>query len=87
MTYGRITDGFIDMTGGIDETIPLKLPSASEKHEEEIKQLLIHACEKKSLVGCSVKSSRNLDYLSGEKYYGIYAGNTISLYSTVFLID
>jgi len=74
MTYGRITDGFIDMTGGIDETIPLKLPSASENHEEEIKQLLIHACEKKSLVGCSVKSSRGLDYLSGEKYYGIYAG-------------
>ena len=75
MVYGRITDGFIDMTGGIDETFPIKELTSAENQKDEIKRILIQALERKALLGCSIHVEE--DDLDNEYYMGIYGGTAV----------
>lgn len=53
MNGGQITDGLVDLTGGIDESILLCIPSPPPGFKEQIKHLLHQACARKSMIGCA----------------------------------
>jgi hypothetical protein len=54
MAGGQITDGLIDFTGGIDESIMLNLSPSPPGFKEEIKHLLRQAYSRKSMMGCAI---------------------------------
>lgn len=53
MNGGQIIDGLVDLTGGIDESILLSIPSPPPGFKEQIKHLLHQACTRKSMIGCA----------------------------------
>ena len=54
MALGRVSDGLMDFTGGIDEIIPLHGPSVPDNMKEMIKRVIAEACSKQSLIGCAI---------------------------------
>ncbi|CAF4023783.1 unnamed protein product, partial [Rotaria sordida] len=78
MAGGRMADGLVDFTGGIDESIILDQQSPPPELKEEIKRLLSQALARKSMVGCNIFPTEK-DPNAGLLHNGLVSGHAFSI--------
>ena len=74
LAWGKVCDGLIDFTGGIEELIWLRRPDEPEKLKEEIKRVIREACIKKSMIGCCIMPETEQS-AEGLLWNGLVTGN------------